>query len=128
MCGEVVYEIRGPIAGINYCHCKQCRKASGTAFATSAAVARESFVVLDGQGNLTGYQSSPGKTRYFCGKCGSPIYSDHAGFAAVYIRLGTLDADPIARPEVHIHTASKAPWYEINDTLPQLEAEEGLWF
>jgi hypothetical protein len=30
-----------------------------------------------------------------------------------------LDDDPGVRPIVHIHTAFKAPWFDITDTLPQ---------
>jgi hypothetical protein len=37
----------------------------------------------------------------------------------VIIPAGSLDDDPIVRPVVHIHTASKAPWFEITDALPQ---------
>jgi hypothetical protein len=33
-----------------------------------------------------------------------------------------LDDDPGARPELHIFVASKAPWHEISDDLPQYEA------
>jgi len=128
LCGKVVYEIGSRIIGINYCHCSQCRKASGTAFGTSAAVPRESFVIVNGQADLTAYQSSSRKYRYFCRNCGSPLYSQRQDDTTVYVRLGTLDDDPAARPDVHIHVAAKAPWYEINDDIPQLEEEEGLWF
>ena len=128
LCGSVVYEIRGDILGINYCHCLQCRKASGTAFATSAAVKQQDFEVAEGHEHLAAYESSPGKRRYFCRRCGSPLYSKRDGTTTIYIRLGTLDDDPVATPDVHIHVASKAPWYEIKDEIPQLDAEEGLWF
>lgn len=128
LCGKVAYAIRGRIIGINYCHCSQCQKASGTAFGTSAAVARESFVMLKGHAQLGAFESSPGKNRYFCINCGSPIYSERQGATTLYVRLGTLDDDPVARPDVHIHVASKASWYEIKDEIPQLEEEEGLWF
>jgi len=37
----------------------------------------------------------------------------------VIIPAGVLDGDPGVRPIVHIHTASKAEWYEIADALPQ---------
>lgn len=46
----------------------------------------------------------------------------------VYVRIGTIDEDAGLKPDVHIHVASKAPWYEIRDELPQLQAEEGLSF
>lgn len=128
LCGEVVYTIHSQILGINFCHCTQCRKASGSAFGTSAAVKREGFEISRGHEHLAAYESSPGKNRFFCKHCGSPLFSKREGAATLYVRLGTLDDDPIARPDVHIHVASKAPWYKINDEIPQLDEQEGLWF
>ena len=128
LCGAVVYEMRGPIEGINYCHCGQCRKASGTAFATNAGVPRGAFEIISGRTALRSFEATPGKKRWFCATCGAPIYSEHAGSDTVYVRIGTLDDDPRARPGGHIHVASKAPWYEITDDVVQLQEEEGLWF
>jgi hypothetical protein len=33
--------------------------------------------------------------------------------------MGTLDDDPGILPLCHEFVGSKAPWYEINDSLPQ---------
>ena len=38
------------------------------------------------------------------------------------LRLGLLEGDPERRPLAHFNTASKAPWYEIEDELPQYPA------
>ena len=35
------------------------------------------------------------------------------------IPMGSLDDDPGIRPERHIFAASRAPWFEIADRLPQ---------
>jgi hypothetical protein len=129
LCGGVRYRFDGDIAGINCCHCVQCRKASGTAFATNGAVASDSLVVSAGRELLKSFESSPGKKRWFCGNCGSPIYSRYDSRPQVlYVRIGTLDDDPGRRPDVHIHTGSKAPWYDILDDVPQRVGEEDLWF
>ena len=44
--------------------------------------------------------------------------------AIVSVRSGSLDAGPGLRPSVHAHVASKAPWFEICDGVPQ--APEGI--
>ncbi len=129
LCGEVSYEIRGNGVGINYCHCRSCRKASGSSFATNMAVATAEFVILDGEQSIACFQSSPGKKRYFCGICGSPLYSQHqVNEETVYVRIGTLDDDPGIRPSIHIHVASRAPWIEILDGLPTRQEQEDLDF
>ena len=35
--------------------------------------------------------------------------------------MGSLVDDPIIRPTEHIFVGSKAPWFEITDSLPQSE-------
>jgi hypothetical protein len=83
------------------------------------------FAFSAGAELVTEYESSPGKFRAFCRRCGSPVYSRRDSEPELRrIRLGTLDADPERRPLVHVWVSEKAPWYEIGDTLTQLP--EGL--
>jgi len=121
LCGTVQFRITGPLGPVVYCHCSQCRRANGSAFAANANVARSDFALLSGAEGITEYESSPNQFRAFCGRCGSPMYSRTIGDPAhVRIRLGTLDQDPGSRAVLHIWVSAKAPWYDITDTLPQL--------
>ena len=120
LCGAIRYAIEGRIGPVVNCHCSQCRKASGAAFASNASVRRDAFRFLAGRSSVREYESSPGKFRAFCGQCGSPVYSRRDSEPELRrIRLGTLDSDPERRPLAHVWTGSKAPWYEIRDGLPQ---------
>jgi len=120
LCGKLRYEIRGAPRLMYYCHCGTCRKASGSSFATNLIVLAEDFVLVAGRELLSAFESSPDKHRYFCSACGSPIYSQAKKTRnIVSVRCGTLEADPILRPSVHYHVASKAPWDRICDELPQ---------
>jgi len=119
LCGEVVYEIHGDLGGIEFCHCSQCRRASGTAFASNMNVEAASFRLVQGEAALKAYESSPGKERVFCAICGSPIISRlMADPSVVRIRVGTLDEPVAAKPAFDFHTASKASWWEIATGLP----------
>jgi hypothetical protein len=40
LCGTVRYEVTGDLGPIAFCHCVECRRASGSAFAANANVAR----------------------------------------------------------------------------------------
>lgn len=121
LCGAVRYEIGGAPRLMYHCHCETCRKANGAARATNMLVATAEFTVVAGREQLTAYESSPGKRRWFCGRCASPLYS-HADATAdvLSVRCGTLDDDPGLRPAAHFFVASKAPWSEIADDLPQV--------
>ncbi|MCP5277577.1 MAG: GFA family protein [Thiobacillus sp.] len=125
LCGRVRFRITGPIRNIVHCHCSRCRKAQGSAFATNGFVATVHFQIMAGEGELTGYESSPGQSKYFCRHCGSPIMSRNTARPnQVRIRLGTIESDIGERPMAHIFVTSKANWDDIRGDLPQYEAYE----
>jgi hypothetical protein len=125
LCGGIQYEVDGSFGPVVHCHCSMCRKATGAAFRTRAAVATAAFRWLAGESLLSKYESSPGETRTFCRVCGATLptfFRDHPG--QIGLPLGTLDDDPGVRPSAHVFVDSKAPWFEIADSLPQFS--EGL--
>lgn len=120
LCGEIRYEYDGEIEEISICHCSQCRKAQGSAFAANSPIAAARFRLLAGAELLREYRSSPDKLRAFCANCGSPIYSardDRPGVKR--LRLGTVETPFVCGDIFHIHTASKASWLDIADAYPQ---------
>ena len=125
LCGTIRYEIRGELGPIVLCHCAQCRKAQGSAFASNAAVKAADFAIVAGGEALAAYESSPGKKRHFCRQCGSPIISTRDAIPGVVrVRIGTVDSRIDATPSAHIYVKSKAAWEEIGDGLPQYAALE----
>jgi len=120
LCGSVRYEIDGELGEFGYCHCRSCRKASGSAHAANAGVERARFHLVSGDATLREYESSPGKLRAFCSACGSPIYAYLTASADVIrIRLGSLDTPFAGEPRAHTWVSDKAPWDPIADGLPQ---------
>ena len=120
LCGSVRYEIDGELGEFGYCHCRSCRKASGSAHAANAPVERAQFRLLSGVATLREYESSPGKLRAFCSACGSPIYAYLTATADLLrIRLGSLDTPFTAQPRAHTWVSDKAPWEPIAEGLPQ---------
>ena len=125
LCGAVQFEIIGKIRNIVHCHCSQCRKAQGTAFATNGNVKTSDLKILSGEDKLTGYASSPDQTKYFCKVCGSPIISkSKLNPDEVRIRVGAISSDIEERPIAHIFVTSKANWEEITGDVPQYESYE----
>jgi len=125
LCGSVRYRIAGKIGPAGFCHCSQCRRANGSAFAANAPVRTRYFEITAGSELLSEFESSPGKFRAFCSRCGSPMYSRREDTPeSRNIRLGSLEQDPERRPAAHVWVGSKAPWFEIVDSLPCFD--EGL--
>ena len=122
LCGGIQFRIDAELEPIQVCHCSQCRKAQGTPFATNTPVAESAFHLLSGLELLVSYESSAGKARVFCSRCGSPIYSRKDTLPGVLrIRAGLINEPLSARPAAHFHTGSKANWWPIDDGLPQFE-------
>jgi len=126
LCGGIRYEISGGIKNIVCCHCSECRKAQGSAFATNGVVAEADFKILSGEQLLTRYEPSLGYAKLFCSRCGSPIISKREQKPGVVrARIGTIESDIAERPVAHILVGSKANWEEIGDSLPQFEGLMG---
>lgn len=122
LCGSVHYEVTGEISNIVFCHCSQCRKAQGSAYATNGNVHKQNFRFCQGEDLLTAYATAPGRTKYFCSRCGSPVISIiDSNPDYVRIRLGLLENDIKEKPTCHIFVGSKANWDNIVDDLPQFD-------
>jgi len=120
LCKRVRFEIRGKLGRSSHCHCSMCRKAHGAAFGTYAAVRVVDLRIVSGEELILRYRSSPGVERTFCSRCGSTLQFISAQRPDVVdVALGVLDDDPGIRVPHHIFVASKAPWVEITDGLPQ---------
>jgi hypothetical protein len=68
------------------------------------------------------YRSSPPVERTFCGTCGSNLTFGFEPLPdAIWVAIGTLDDDPVLRPQGHIFAASIAAWHAITDDLPTFD-------
>ena len=125
LCGDIRYEVDGELGPIGHCHCRTCQKSHAAPFATTARVDRDKFRWTRGADRVANFEStpatesSPGKKRFFCARCGAHLMAawDNAPF--VIVRVGSIDGDLGAKPLIHIWTSHKAPWFEITDGLPQ---------
>ncbi len=119
LCGAVRFTQRGPFTHMTHCHCSICRKHHGAPFATYVASPLDGFKLLAGSDQMGRYDSSPGLYRPFCLTCGSVLPTPMPEHGLVVGPAGNLEGDLGIRPSMHIFVASKAPWYEITDTLPR---------
>ena len=124
LCGGVAYEVDAELGRIAHCHCPTCRKTHGTAFSSVTAVPREKFRWTKGAELLGAFESSPGKFRRFCTRCGSHVMAERIAQPNVLLRLGCLDTTVAERPQVHIWRSEGASWYDPKRRLEELP--EGL--
>ena len=124
-CGRVRFRMQGPFGSFSHCHCTDCRKSHGSAFATLVEFPFKSLSYRQGEENLTTFTAPSGTKRSFCRTCGSivSVWSD-ADTAWLDISASTLDTPVDMRPTHHIYVRSRAPWYEIRDDRPQHKASK----
>lgn len=120
LCNAVSFEIDGTVHNARYCHCSNCRKFSGTAYAAWGLVPTAQFTVTPDSG-VTKFDSGGG-LRVFCSTCGSPLWYEPAGLPQYRgVPLGAIDDRDVPAPQMHLWTKSQAPWVSVVDDLPQHE-------
>jgi hypothetical protein len=120
-CGAVRYECRSePLMAFN-CHCRDCQRASGSAYASAILVPVDAFSFSRGAPKYhVGTAESGGSVgRGFCAECGSPVAATQAGNPIVIIYASSLDDPSWHRPTLDIFTSSAQPWDHLNPELPK---------
>ena len=121
-CGRVSYEADAKITDFSHCHCSQCRRLHGAAYATFAGIPEGKFRYVSGEDDLKTYASSEKNERVFCAVCGSNILVISKPEPEVlYVCMGTIDGDPPRPTGYHQFVGSRASWHEISDDLLQFD-------
>jgi hypothetical protein len=119
-CGAIRYRAEGePLVSMN-CHCRDCQRETGSAYAAVLGVPGASFKVTQGVPKYFDLTADSGHTtrRCFCGDCGSPLFGKPGiGGDIVTIRAGSLDDPSAFCPSQDIFTASAQPWDYMNPDL-----------
>lgn len=117
-CGEVTYTCDG-IGPIGHCHCRTCQKTHSAAFTSTARTPAAGFKWTKGADVVTFIESSPGKKRWFCPKCGTHMVAEREGVAHMILRVASLNSPLPTSSVVHIWTSHKAEYFDFEDGLPQ---------
>lgn len=108
-CGEIKYEISGPLVDPLSCHCSRCRKAFSSQSSNYARVDSGDFRWLAGEEKLTSYVGKQKFGLVFCSACGSTLCGTFDGLIHG-VALGCLNEDPALEEIHHIFVDSKASW------------------
>lgn len=122
LCGAVRFEIEGAFESFFLCHCKYCRKDTGTAHAANLFSTTASLNWLSGLDRIKIY-NLPG-TRHiksFCTSCGSALPNTQMDGGLIVVPAGSLDDKVSVKPSAHIFVSSKADWDEGLENVPKIE-------
>lgn len=120
-CGAVAFTLTAPPFFARNCHCQRCRKARSAAHAANMLNRASEIRWERGAEHVAHYKIPDARffTQCFCDVCGAKVPRVDPSRDYAITPLGSLDTDPGIRPTEHIFTASKAPWFDIADALPQ---------
>lgn len=123
-CGAVRYRIDAFPLLLYACHCTDCQRQSGSAFAMSMPVTTDAFHITEGAPQPWRRTSREAEvTSWFCGNCGGRIYGERSSRRqSINVRAGTLDDTTWLRPVAHLFMRSAQPWEQIADASICYEA------
>ena len=121
LCGAIRYEYHGAPYSSAFCHCRNCQRAHGAAFAPLLFVHPQDVVITRGavaRHEMTA-DSGAQMFREFCRDCGSPLFSGGAAFPTlISIKMSNLDDPGAVSPVAHIWAESRVRWACVDDGLP----------
>lgn len=117
-CGAVRYRMTRPPMFVHCCHCLDCQKQTGGAFAINALIERDGVVAEEGSATPVAVEMPTDSGRphdiHRCPRCQTALWSDYGRRRVmIFLRVATLDTPHAIVPDAHIFTRSKVPWVTL---------------
>ena len=124
-CGQLKAAATGEPVRVSVCHCLNCKKRSGSAFAVQARWPAEQ-VTIEGLSKTHVMLADSGNsaTFHFCPDCGSDVYYENKGKfdGLIAIPLGAFDDPYFGSPEYSVWEQRKQDWVEIvGDSIEHID-------
>jgi len=117
-CGAIRCAVAHPLETVVNCHCTDCRKMSGCAFSSMVISPEAATTITQGRELLGAYALTDATKKYFCTRCGTPMFNINARYAGLrMLYLGAIDQHERLTPAFNAFCRSKLAWV---DHLPEL--------
>jgi hypothetical protein len=123
-CGAVRYRLTSQPMIVHCCHCRDCQRQTGGAFAVNALIETDRIEMLSGEPVAIPMPTDSGRPHdvYRCPACETAVWSDYGRRPVLrFVRTMTLDDPDALPPDVHIFTGSKLPWVGLPPEVPAFE-------
>lgn len=121
LCQRVKYSVKVELQKFCFCHCEQCRKVTGSAFASNIQAAPSDVTWLTGAAYVKRFDY-PGErffTKVFCSECGSGLPFLNKSGEKLFIPAGSLDSAPGILPSHNIFWDDRSSWHESGINAPK---------
>jgi hypothetical protein len=115
LCGAVRFTATGEPTGVYWCHCQSCRRHTGAPVSVFVAFKPQAYTVTKGE--ITKFDSSPGKTRRgFCARCGSTLTCESLpDVTLTHFHVGAFDQAAQLQPTRHYFVEERLPWLHAGE-------------
>lgn len=127
LCGKITYTASGEPAFMGVCHCKDCQRATGSAFEAIVALP-EGSVDVSGTPKVVTVKGDSGKGvhRSFCPDCGSTMMTRVDVMPGiVMLTTGPMNDTSAFKPTMHIFCASAQPWVDLQGDMQRFPGMPG---
>ena len=127
LCGAVRYTAEADPTIATVCHCRDCQKFTGSAFAALVLVRKEKLTL---NGTLKTFSSIGGSgnplLRHFCPECGSSIAEEPGTRPDILVlNVGTFDNPAMAKPSREIFREDAFLWVEVHGDIKRFAKRPG---
>ncbi|KLO16898.1 hypothetical protein SCHPADRAFT_901063 [Schizopora paradoxa] len=136
LCGKVVFEVDAAPVTVSVCHCKNCKKYTGTAFTTNVVFPANSIKITKGEDLVKTYHdavqdSGNAIPRHFCTECGAPLFNTNGDFGkTTAVFYGALDdfnvpGEAEKQPQVEYYAKDRSSWVHPLEGALQASTKPG---
>ena len=131
-CGSIRYRLTSEPLFVHGCHCRNCQRQTGSAFAVNLLIEAHRVELMQGEPEQVDVPRDDGSTQaiFRCPACEVAVWSNYGWPTLLFVRGGTLDDPSGVEPDAHIYTRSKLPWVALPEGVPAVEAyysSKELW-
>lgn len=122
LCKGIQFRIMGEFEHFFLCHCRYCRKDSGSSHAANLFSTHAKIEWIKTDTEIRSY--SPHKSNHvkaFCSTCGSALPNIQMEGKLLLVPAGALDSSINMRPEAHIFISNKASWDDHLERVKEYE-------
>ena len=108
-CAAVRYRLVSSPMFVHCCHCRDCKRQTGSAFVLNALIETDRVAVLSGNPEPVAVPTDSGRPHhiYRCPSCKVAVWSVYGGVhKLLFVRVGTLD-DPAALTRTSTSTSAR---------------------
>lgn len=128
LCGAIRYQVKSNPVRVAHCHCDDCRRATGSAFATNIFVKSDDLAITKGAPKSYRHTADSGNTmtKEFCADCGSQLFGFSSGATGMKsVKVGSIDDAAFVKPEIEVYVSKALPFTHLSEATEHFAKGRG---